>query len=368
MLSGRIVRCIFFLPRFTTDSDTDPASTAWMMQHVSDHFSYSRDVAWLKETGYPLLKGVTQFWLPQLQEDTYWNDGTLVVNPCNSPEHGPTTFACTHYQQLLHQLFASNLHLAPFVAEPDTDFLQNVTDSLSRLDKGFHTTSWGGVAEWKLPQEGEEVYDNENNTHRHLSHLWGWFPGLTLSSPSPPYRGGFANATIQNAVVASLYSRGNGNGADANAGWAKVWRAACWARLNDTKNAYGELKYAIEQNFAGNGLSMYSGKEPPFQIDANFGLAGAVLSMLVVDIEETTIGKERTVVLGPAIPEAWGGGVVKGLRLRGGGSVDFVWSEDGIVRSIAKGVEGVRFVNREGMVIDSHPNRTVSDAEEMLPN
>jgi alpha-L-fucosidase 2 len=354
MLSGRIVRYHLLRPDFNTENDLDPASTAWMMQHVSDHFSYSQDVVWLKEIGYPLLKGVTQFWLPQIQEDTYWNDGTLVVNPCNSPEHGPTTFACTHYQQLLHQLFASNLHLAPFAAELDTGFLQNVTDSLIRLDKGFHTASWGGVAEWKLPQEEEMAYDNENNTHRHLSHLWGWFPGLTLSSSSLSYLGGFANASIQNAVAASLYSRGNGNGADANAGWAKVWRAACWARLNNTKMAYGELKYAIEQNFVGNGLSMYSGTEPPFQVDANFGLAGAVLSMLIVDIDEPAMGKERTVILGPAIPEAWGGGSVKGLRLRGGGSVDFVWGEDTIVRSISKGVKGVRFLDKKGMVINSH--------------
>jgi alpha-L-fucosidase 2 len=324
-----------------------------MMQHVSDHFSYSQDVAWLQDKGYPLLKGVTQFWASRLQEDSYWNDGTLVVNPCNSPEHGPTTFACTHYQQLLHQVFASTIAFAPLVAESDTEFLQNLTDTLSRLDKGFHTTSWGGVAEWKLPREGEEMYDSENNTHRHLSHLWGWYPGLTLSSSSTSYLGGFINETIQNAVATSLYSRGNGNGADANAGWAKVWRAACWARLNNTEMAYGELRYAIEQNFVGNALSMYSGKAPPFQIDANFGLAGAVLSMLIVDIDELAVGNERSIVLGPAIPRAWGRGNVKGLRLRGGGIVDFGWDEKGIVRSVVKGVEGVRFFNRLGTMIDS---------------
>ena len=62
---------------------------------------------------------------------------------------------------------------------------------------------------------------------------------------------------------------------------------------------------------------MHSGKNPPFQSDANFGLGAAVLAMLVVDIEEAGAGT-RTVVLGPAIPASWGGGRVSGLRVRGG--------------------------------------------------
>lgn len=331
-----------------------PASAAWMMQHVTDHFSYSQNVTWLQQTGYPLLKGVTQFWLSQLQEDQYWKDGTVVVNPCNSPEHGPTTFGCSHDQQLLHQLLANVVALGSLAHEPDSAFLKNASTTLTRLDKGFHKTSWGGIKEWKLPDpEDAEVYDFKNDTHRHLSHLWGWFPGITLASPSGSFLGGYTNATIQDAVATALYSRGIGNGPDANAGWAKVWRSACWARLNNTERAYFELKYAVEQNFAGNALSMYSAEKPPFQIDANFGFGGAVLSMLVVDVEEPAMGGggERTVVLGPAIPKAWGGGSVKGLRLRGGRKVNFGWSEDGVVDKVEGKVEGLRFVNREGKVV-----------------
>lgn len=67
-----------------------PVTNAWMALHVWDHFDYSQDVEWYKSMGYPLLKGVAQFWLSQLQEDTHFNDGTFVVNPCNSPEQGPT--------------------------------------------------------------------------------------------------------------------------------------------------------------------------------------------------------------------------------------------------------------------------------------
>lgn len=68
-----------------------PASASWMMLHVADHFDYSQDIEWLNEIGYPLLKAISQFWLSQLQQDEYFLDGTLVVSPCSSPEHGPVS-------------------------------------------------------------------------------------------------------------------------------------------------------------------------------------------------------------------------------------------------------------------------------------
>ncbi|KAI0407420.1 Six-hairpin glycosidase-like protein [Xylaria palmicola] len=313
-----------------------PAAGAWMMQHVWDRFDYTQDVNWLRKQGYPLLKGIAQFWVSQLQEDKFFNDGSLVVNPCNSPEIGPTTFGCTHYQQLTHQVFDNVLSSAALVGEEDRKFLDGVASSLARLDTGLHISSWGGIKEWKLPDE--YGYDKKT-THRHLSHLVGWYPGYSVSS----YAGGYANATIQTAVRETLIARGLGTGEDADAGWAKVWRAACWARLNETDRAYEGLRYAIDVNFAANGFSMYTALNQPFQIDANFGLAGAVLSMLVVDLPlPYGVSGERTVVLGPAIPAAWGNGSVSGLRVRGGVSVDFEWDGDGIVTkaTLASSVRG----------------------------
>jgi alpha-L-fucosidase 2 len=96
---------------------------------------------------------------------------------------------------------------------------------------------------------------------------------------------------------------------------------------------------------------MYSGKTTPFQIDANFGFAGAVLSMLIVDVEESGPG-ERTVVLGPAIPEAWGRGNVTGMRLRGDGRVDFGWDGNGLVNWFKSDwAERVKFMDRNGKQI-----------------
>jgi alpha-L-fucosidase 2 len=328
-----------------------------MMLHVFDHWDYARNVTWLTETGYPLLKGVASFWLSQLQEDRFFNDKTLVVNPCNSPEQGPTTFGCTHYQQLIHQLFEAVLSTASPASESDADFLTSVAHALSSLDTGIHidpdtTYGTGVLKEWKAP---DSYLFNVYPQHRHISHLIGWYPGNTISG----FSDGYSNATLQEAVRASLVERGDGVGTDGNGGnhgWPKVWRGACWARLNDSSRAHEELQLALLNNIAPNLLSMYSARDPPFQIDMNFGWAGNVLSMLVVDLPRPSGREEepRTVVLGPAIPSAWGGGSVEGLRVRGGIVVDFEWDADGLVtgKSIVGGkADKVTFVNVQGQVL-----------------
>jgi alpha-L-fucosidase 2 len=122
---------------------------------------------------------------------------------------------------------------------------------------------------------------------------------------SRPSWKGHTKATIQDAVKEKLYNRGEGKGQDMNVGWRKVCRSACWARLNETERAYFELRYAIDKNFAGNGSSMYKVLNTPSQIDADLGLGGAVLSMLVINMP-LAFGdiSSRTVVLEPAIPAA----------------------------------------------------------------
>ncbi|KAL1631649.1 hypothetical protein SLS54_000411 [Diplodia seriata] len=326
----------------------DMISGVWMMQHVYDHFDYTGNTTWFSTQGYPLIRGIADFWLSQLQYDRWFNDGTLVVNPCNSPEQPPTTFGCTHYQQLIHQVLAYVEVAGSLGIETDAAFLANASSALSNLDTGLHINeTWGGIKEFKAPTEITGL-DIPNDTHRHLSHLVGWYPGYSIAS----LLSGYDNSTITDAVDAALTARGNGTGPDADAGWGKVWRAACWARLNNTDKADAELRYAIARNFAGNGFSMYSAHDTPFQIDANFGLAGAMLSMLVVDLPAFS-GATKTVVLGPAIPTRWGGGSVKGLKLRGGGEVDFKWNVDGLVTEavLVGRTAGIVVVNRDGEVL-----------------
>lgn len=96
-----------------------PESAVWMMIHVWDHFDHTNDVTWWKCQGWPLIKGVASFHLDKLIPDLYFNDSTLVVTPCNSPEQTPITFGCAHAQQLIWQLL--NAVEKGFAASGDTD-------------------------------------------------------------------------------------------------------------------------------------------------------------------------------------------------------------------------------------------------------
>ncbi|KYK60821.1 putative glycoside hydrolase family 95 protein [Drechmeria coniospora] len=326
-----------------------PISAAWLMQHVWDHFEYSQDRTFLRTTGYPLMRDVSKFWLSQLQEDKYSKDGSLVANPCTSPEHGPTTFGCAHFQQLIHQILETTRRAMRHVKVCDKVFQSKLDTAISHLDKGLHLTSQGSIKEWKLPEsEGHETDDKS----QHLSHLVGWFPGYSIAS----FQDGYRNSTIQQAVKSSLESRGTGE-ENGNSSWAKAWRAACWARLNNTEQAYAHLRRLIQSNIAENGLSTSSGPDSPFQMSGNMALAGAILSMLVVDLPlpHSRIGEARTVVLGPAIPSMWAGGKVTGLMLRGGWKVDFSWDANGKVDKAelhGKGRGEVVLVNVDGVIMN----------------
>lgn len=326
----------------------NPISAAWMMLHVWDHYVYSQDAAWYAKQGYPMLKAIAQFWLSQLQKDEYFKDGTLVVNPCNSPEHGPTTFGCAHYQQLIWDLFDHVVAGWQASGDTDTAFLSDVQSQLAKLDRGVRIGSWGQLQEWKID------LDVENDTHRHLSEFIGLHPGSGIASfldysdadaelPTPPGTPNVTASEMKEALITTLWSRGIGTGSDADAGWEKVWRSACWSRLNNTYMAAFELRYALGHNFANNGFSMYVGGDDPqvpFQIDANFGFVGATMELLVRDLDVpagingTLIDTQRKVTLAPNIPEAWWPGSVEGLRIRGGGILDFAWDSVGKVSSV----------------------------------
>ncbi|KAG6864486.1 hypothetical protein C0991_009194, partial [Blastosporella zonata] len=299
-----------------------PESNAWMMIHVWDHFDYTNDVAWWKAQGYPLIKGVASFHLDKLIPDLHFNDSTLVVSPCNSPEQTPITFGCAHAQQLIWQLF--NAVEKGFEASGDTDtaFLAEVKDKRSRMDKGIHIGSWGQLQEWKFDQ------DSPTDTHRHLSHLIGLYPGYAVAEYDPSVQGLPASKKqVIDAATISLIHRGNGTGPDADSGWEKAWRAAAWAQLGNASEFYHELSYAINRNFGPSLFSLYNpfDPDPIFQIDANLAYPAALLNALIQAPDVASISIPLTVTLLPALPKQWPSGSIRGARVRGGLTVDLQW-------------------------------------------
>ncbi|OSX62210.1 glycoside hydrolase family 95 protein [Postia placenta MAD-698-R-SB12] len=297
------------------------------MIHVWDHFDYTNNVMWFKEQGWPLLKGVAQFHLDKLIADLHFNDSTLVTNPCNSPEQAPITF-----------VFLRTKTVTTYAG-----YTSEVQEKQTQMDKGIHIGSWGqlqGIStrsphagatnlalspnckEWKVDM------DSPTDTHRHLSHLIGLYPGYAITSYDPAVQNGsmygYSRSDVLAAAEVSLFHRGNGTGPDADAGWEKVWRAACWAQLANASEFYFELTYAVERNFASNLFDIYtpnSGPDGVFQIDANFGYPAALLAPDVASYSTPLV-----VTVLPALPAAWPSGSIKGARLRGGLTLDLEWA------------------------------------------
>ncbi|KAL1751423.1 glycoside hydrolase family 95 protein [Schizophyllum commune] len=336
-----------------------PEANAWMMIHVWDHFDYTNDVDWWKAQGYPLLKGTAQFHIQKLIEDQYFNDSSLIVAPCNSPEQQPVTFGCAHSQQLLWQLFNAVEKGYEAAGDDDGDFLDAIRAARNKMDKGIHIGSWEQLQEWKVDM------DDPDDTHRHLSHLIGLYPGYAIASYNESLQSTSSNVSytweqVLDAARTSLTHRGDGAGPDANAGWEKMWRAAAWAQLGDAERFYHQLTYAIATNFGPNLLSVYTPgvADSTFQIDANLGHPGAVLNALI---------QVLVVTLLPALPEQWTSGAVTGARLRGSMSLDMEWSGGDLknatitvaenarardVRVVSGGQVVKEFRTEPGMVVD----------------
>ncbi|KAH7337883.1 glycoside hydrolase family 95 protein [Rhizoctonia solani] len=314
-----------------------PESAAWMMIHVYDHFDYTNDVAWWRSQGWPLLKGVALFWLDHLIEDERFKDGTLVTAPCNSPEQAIVTLGCSHSQQLVWQLFEAVEKGFSASGDNDTPFLHEVSTKKYKLYKGVRIGSWGQLQEWKLD------FDRPTDLHRHLSHLIGLYPGYVLTNFKAPtsQNQGIPNLTREQVLKASevsLRARGDGTGPDGDAGWEKVWRAACWAQLQNSTQFYHILTYAIERNFAENLWSLYNpfADDPIFQIDANLGYPAAVLNALVQAPDTSSLSDPLALTLLPALPSAWDSGSIVGARIRGGMTLDLTWSKGKAVRASLK--------------------------------
>ena len=309
---------------------------AWLTQNLWDHYSFTLDKDFLRNTAWPLLKGASEFVLDWLVENPK-NPKELITAPSTSPEneyktdkgyHGTTCYGGTADLAIIRELFkntedaAREMGLIHYTAQGtaiDDPVVQSVFEAHHRLHP-YTIGHMGDINEWYYD------WDDWDFQHRHQSHLIGLYPGNHITLNGTP--------DLAKAAAKSLEIKG-----DKTTGWSTGWRMNLWARLHDAKQAYHIyqklLTYVSPDNYRGPDRRRSGGTypnffdaHPPFQIDGNFGGTAGVCEMLIQSNSEGTI-----IELLPALPDTWSSGSISGVKARGGYTLDFTWKNKHVTKA-----------------------------------
>ena len=314
-------------------------SGPWLCTHIWEHYLFTKDVDFLKKY-YPILKGAATFCSEWLVENS---KGELVTPVSTSPENAylmpdntPASVCegSTMDIAIIRSLFSNTIQAAE-ILQTDMNFRSELIQKRNKLKK-YQIGTKGQLLEW------DKEYEENEPQHRHVSHLLGLYPGHDITNDTPD---------VFNAARKSLDIRGN-----KTTGWSMAWKVSLWARLYDASKSYEALtnliNYVNPKIKAENQGGLYRNllNALPFQIDGNFGATAGIAEMLLQSHNEN-------IHLLPALPLTWKEGSIKGLKARGGYTVDIEWKEGKtVVAYITSPYKQTANIQYKDQIIKSHFN------------
>jgi alpha-L-fucosidase 2 len=286
-------------------------SAAWLIRDFWEYYQFTQDEIFLRDKAYPSMKSLVEYWEDRLKRT---GGGKLVAPDGWSPEHDPVEDGVTFDQEMIWDLF-SNFIKAGEILGVDPEFRQTVIQMCNDLQMPL-IGSWGQLQEWVVDR------DDPADTHRHLSHLVGLFPGYRISPISSSEQATAAGVSVKAKSDAFKHFM--------MPGWSRAHLVSLWSRLYEAEEAYKQLRYLVTTRITDNLTSEYAG----LCLDANFGATAGMCEMLLQSQNEE-------IHLLPALPAAWAaGGKVTGLRARGGFEVDLEWEAGQLIAARIKSLNG----------------------------
>lgn len=307
----------------------------WMMQHYWQHYAFTQDTTFLRERAFPAMLEVAKFYSDWIIKDP--RDGKLISAPSTSPENrylnanGEAVALCMGSamdQQVIAEVFDNYIEASAILGVSNA-FTDKVKQQRSQLRPGFVLGSDGRILEW------DREYEEREPGHRHMSHLYGFHPGTSVSKDRTP--------EIFEAVRKTLdYRLANGG---AGTGWSRAWLINCSARLLDGEMAHEHIQLLFKKSMYNN---LFDG-HPPFQIDGNFGYTAGLSEMLLQSHLRDEQGNYYQDIL-PALPSAYDNGMINGLKGRGAFEVSMEWKQGELssldIKSLKGNALNVRYMGR----------------------